>query len=101
MRKKTLQKVCVDDSAKKLFRKIAFKLPYLEKKEDVIMAFDILTGVLPIVMILNHVAGCALSRAEVGTLCEARRRRRTCNQEDVTVRFDLFLNESQRIRSYL
>ena len=43
-----MQKVCVDDSAKKLFRKIAFKLPYLEKKEDVIMAFDILTGVLPI-----------------------------------------------------
>ena len=45
---KTLQKVCVDESAKKLFRKIAFKLPYLEEKEDVIKAFDILTGVLPI-----------------------------------------------------
>lgn len=46
---KTLVKVCVDESARKLFRKITCKMPYLENKKDVLLAFDVLTAVQPIV----------------------------------------------------
>jgi hypothetical protein len=38
MRKKTSLKVCVDESAKQLFCKITYQMPYLEIKDDVIMA---------------------------------------------------------------
>ena len=42
--KKVADKICVDKDSKEVFKKIAYKIPYLEHQEDVTLAFTILTG---------------------------------------------------------
>jgi hypothetical protein len=50
---KTLVKVCVDESAQKLFRKIICKMPYLEHKTDMLLAFDIFNTAQPLIKARN------------------------------------------------
>ena len=41
---KVAQKVCQNEPSRQLFQKIAYKIQFLERQEDVCLAFDILTG---------------------------------------------------------